>query len=324
MQAYRLFSPPSYLGSLRPVFGSCRLAARTGERPRFASGRMTVSPPRAIRSQASSISSSPSRAATMPSGSRDCLWWTSIPIRRMPTPMSSAGSARRRSRSRRARVYITGIGLKAGRPPKFGCQASPSTSRPAFSSLLLVRSPSAWMVPNTCRSKGASNPSPRCLVSSIASRQVEPEQEIEFTSSGKVAVSSRNTALWRSAIEYAPCVNSLAALAGDLRAHRDWHFENPETVSEDEVRRVSEWAWQKRLDNQIWSGRRSEVRFPRSVMDRLLRHKHGADAFLLYCLLRSEHGHIAAEISRSFPGRCARLAYSKCRATDFIERSMSW
>jgi hypothetical protein len=142
---------------------------------------------------------------------------------------------------------------------------------------------------------------------------VEPEQEIHFTPTGKVAVSSRNTAIWRAAIEYAPCVDSLAALAADLRGHRDWHFEHPQSVSDDEVRRVAEWAWQKRLDNQIWSGRSSEVRFPRSVMDRLLRHKHGADAFLLYCLLRSEHGHI--------PGRIFPIVPEAMRKADLIDMS---
>lgn len=142
---------------------------------------------------------------------------------------------------------------------------------------------------------------------------VELEQEISFTPAGKVAVSSRNTALWRASIEYAPCVDSLAALAADLRAHRDWHFDNPESVSDDEVRRVAEWAWQKRCDNQIWSGRSSEVRFPRSTMDRLLRHKHGSDAFLVYCLLRSEHGHI--------PGRVFPIVPAAMREAGLIEMS---
>ena len=142
---------------------------------------------------------------------------------------------------------------------------------------------------------------------------VEPEQEIRFTPTGKVAVSSRNTALWRAAIEYAPCVDSFAALLADLRAHRDWNFDNPETVSNDEVRRVAEWAWQKRLDNQLWFGRSSEVRFSRSTMDRLLRHRHGSDAFLVYCLLRSEHGHI--------PGRVFPIVPNAMRKAGLIEMS---
>lgn len=108
----------------------------------------------------------------------------------------------------------------------------------------------------------------------------------------KIPVGRRNHALFQRAREYAPCVDSLDELLGDLLAIRNIQCDDPETVRDEEVVKIAGWAWKLRLENRLWSGRNSVLQINRIVIDKLQNVKHGTEAFMLHAVLVSAHGHI--------------------------------
>lgn len=108
----------------------------------------------------------------------------------------------------------------------------------------------------------------------------------------KVPKGERNPALWRRAIEYAPLADDFDGLVGDLVALRDIEFDDAASVPDAEIDKVARWAWQLRLQGNLWSKRNSGVKINRLVLDYLLPRRDGADALALYNLIQSEHGHV--------------------------------
>lgn len=121
--------------------------------------------------------------------------------------------------------------------------------------------------------------------------QFRDKRPATTVSKGKVAEGERNGVLWRRAVEYAPVVDNFDGLVADLAAVRDLEFDDPESVSDAEIRKVAEWAWKLRLEGRLWAGRNSAVQINRQALDVLLPRKDGADALALYNLLMAEHGH---------------------------------
>ena len=101
----------------------------------------------------------------------------------------------------------------------------------------------------------------------------------------------RNSVLWKRAVEYASLVDNVEGLIADLAALRNIEFDDPATVPDSEVIKVATWAWKRRLAGSSWSGRNSEVKINRLVLNALLPLPCGFEAYSLYSLLLANHGH---------------------------------
>jgi hypothetical protein len=143
-------------------------------------------------------------------------------------------------------------------------------------------------------------------------------------SSGKVPVTNRWDNLWPRALQLAQYADSLDGLAADLIAIRNIEFEEPASFGDAEVMKAAEWAWDKRIKDQIWIGRKSEFRMDRMVTDKLIT-AGDCDAYALYSVLQSNHGHIPdyefAIVAKAMAGRvigiCARrITAAKLRLAE--------
>ncbi|WP_287376847.1 primase C-terminal domain-containing protein [Mesorhizobium sp.] len=114
----------------------------------------------------------------------------------------------------------------------------------------------------------------------------------------KIAAGRRNDELFARALEYARTVENYDQLLADLLQMRTIQLEAPSDFSDSEVEKIAKSVWRYRLENNLWQGRSSAVKIRRDIMDRLLRRDHGCDAFTLYTVLQSNHGHIPG---RQFP-----------------------
>lgn len=118
-----------------------------------------------------------------------------------------------------------------------------------------------------------------------------PVLRVQTVASPAFKVGERNRALTKAAIEMALCVDSFDELLGNLQFIRDERAESPETVSEAELMGIARWAWQKRLDNNVFAGRNSEFRVQRTALDVLKSMPKSSDAIALYTVLADLHGH---------------------------------
>ncbi|ESZ07162.1 MULTISPECIES: bifunctional DNA primase/polymerase [unclassified Mesorhizobium] len=102
---------------------------------------------------------------------------------------------------------------------------------------------------------------------------------------------TRDRHLYRRGIELALVADSEAEVFEELCAYRDLECENPEGVSNAEVRAKAKWAWRHREKLYLWGGRNSTFAINRSATAALAGHKKGDDAALLYMVLSQTHGH---------------------------------
>lgn len=105
---------------------------------------------------------------------------------------------------------------------------------------------------------------------------------------------SRHGFLVKRARVYVELVDSCAELASNLMHDRDAHCEaGGDPMPDAEVVNIAEWAWGKRLEpGGLYEGRNSKFKVERAAMDHLLPQPGGAEAFALYSVLKSAHGHI--------------------------------
>ncbi|MBZ9981315.1 bifunctional DNA primase/polymerase [Mesorhizobium sp. BR-1-1-8] len=109
--------------------------------------------------------------------------------------------------------------------------------------------------------------------------------------SKRAEVGTRDRHLYRRGIELALVADSEAEVFEELCAYRDLECDNPEGVSNAEVRAKARWAWRNRERLYIWGGRNSTFAIHRSATAALAAHKNGDDAALLYMVLNGAHGH---------------------------------
>ena len=102
----------------------------------------------------------------------------------------------------------------------------------------------------------------------------------------------RNPHLIKKAVEYAPCVNSLEELYKNLLFDRENFCLNPNTVSDTEVFKIADWAWKKRLNNQLYNNTNSAFKIERSAYHTIYQHPNGRAAWELYVFLYDKHGHV--------------------------------
>ena len=103
----------------------------------------------------------------------------------------------------------------------------------------------------------------------------------------------RHGYLVKRARAYVELVDSCAELTANLMHDRDAHCETGgDPMSDTEVVNIAEWAWGKRLEpGGLYEGRSSKFKVSRDAMDHLLPRQGGAEAFALYTVLQSAHGH---------------------------------
>lgn len=110
--------------------------------------------------------------------------------------------------------------------------------------------------------------------------------------SNLISEGARHSALVQKAIELVRAAASREAFLFELLHIRDRECDRPETMPDSEVAGIAEWAWQKRLDNQLWSGANSGFRLNRLALEALRGNPRQDQALGLFALLSAEHGHI--------------------------------
>lgn len=107
----------------------------------------------------------------------------------------------------------------------------------------------------------------------------------------RVAEGSRNYALTLAAIQMVEAVDDPEELFGNLRFIRDDECEDPATVPDEELQKITDWAWSRRLEGKVYHGRNSEFRMPREALDAIMALPNASDALALFVVLQSQHGH---------------------------------
>lgn len=102
---------------------------------------------------------------------------------------------------------------------------------------------------------------------------------------------SRNSFLYKQAINYVRTVENENELYENLIYDRDEYCENPQSISDKEVSKIAKWAWLKRLDNKIFEGQHSVFKVDRHAHTTINAHPKGRDAWELYVFLNDKHGH---------------------------------
>lgn len=115
-------------------------------------------------------------------------------------------------------------------------------------------------------------------------------------SPGKVAVGERYFAAKTKARELVEIVDSVDELHAALRAYATDAFADPASYTDDECRRLSDWMWRQRLNNNLWQGEMAATKVRHCELDRLLSEKGGADALALLHVLRRNHGAVPGKL----------------------------
>lgn len=102
---------------------------------------------------------------------------------------------------------------------------------------------------------------------------------------------SRNSFLYKQAINYVRTVENENELYENLIHDRDEYCENPQSISDKEVSKIAKLAWLKRLDNKIFEGQHSVFKIDRHARTTINSHPKGRDAWELYMFLNDKHGH---------------------------------
>jgi len=92
------------------------------------------------------------------------------------------------------------------------------------------------------------------------------------------------------AIKLAKTASSLEALVSELREAVNLNCEEPQSVSATEIENMAGWAWQKRLDGELWGGGISVAQIHNHEFETLMEYKNGPDALALLYNLHHCHG----------------------------------
>ena len=129
----------------------------------------------------------------------------------------------------------------------------------------------------------------------------------------RINVGQRNTALWQAAIKMVEFVDDADELFQNLRHQADTECEDPQTITDDELRGIAKWAWEKRCSNDVWTEGRGAIRIGRDILDTLRDTQNYSDALGLFVTLQDKHGHIA--------GRAFALKHKPMREAGLTDLS---
>ena len=124
---------------------------------------------------------------------------------------------------------------------------------------------------------------------------------------GLIREGKRNKELCSEAIRMVAHVNDVDELAANLKSFCLDQCENPATVTDVEIAKITDWAWQRRLEGKLYAGRKSEFPVDRTALDALRGRSNSSDAIALYVGLLDAHGHVPA---RRFPLAHAAMRYA--------------
>jgi Bifunctional DNA primase/polymerase, N-terminal len=103
---------------------------------------------------------------------------------------------------------------------------------------------------------------------------------------------NRHETLTRAAIQMVEAVDGVDELLCNLQFIRDEECQNPNTIFDDELCKIADWAWTRRLESKVYSNRNSEFRVHRLSLDALMSCPNASDAIALLVTLQALHGHI--------------------------------
>ena len=106
-----------------------------------------------------------------------------------------------------------------------------------------------------------------------------------------IRVGHRHVQLVREAIRMVEYVDSAGELVANLEGVRNDLCADAATMPDSELRDIAKWAWQCRLNNNVYRGRDSAFSVNRQALDALRRWDNETDAIALYVLLVDLHGH---------------------------------
>ncbi len=109
--------------------------------------------------------------------------------------------------------------------------------------------------------------------------------------SGAITTGSRNNELCLAAINQVETIETPDELFSNLAFIRDEECENPSTIPDEELRKIADWAWSKRLEGNVYRDRNSEFRMNRACLARLADFDNVSDAVALLVILQANHGH---------------------------------
>ena len=129
----------------------------------------------------------------------------------------------------------------------------------------------------------------------------------------RIQAGQRNYALTVEAIHMVEYVDQPDELFENLRYIRDDQCDDPATVHDEELRKIAEWAWSRRLEGKVFRGRDSEFRLHRHALDALKCLPNASDTIALFVLLQDQHGHV--------PGKTFALSYQGMRKAGHTDLS---
>lgn len=104
----------------------------------------------------------------------------------------------------------------------------------------------------------------------------------------------RHNALKRRARELALVADSLQEVVDDLIAFRDWEIEEPAEFSDEVIKNLAAWFWDKRENGRLWGKKNSGVFVHRHPITVLARQGYSL-ALMVYTVVLSFHGHKGGE-----------------------------
>lgn len=118
-------------------------------------------------------------------------------------------------------------------------------------------------------------------------------ERVVISFKGSIEPGGRNDALVSRAVALAKNASSQLELETSLLEYARAHLATWENFSPSQVPSIASWAWDKRKANKLYGRENSEFRLGRQAMDlvRKLPSKRVPDAWFLYSLLVSVHGH---------------------------------
>ena len=138
----------------------------------------------------------------------------------------------------------------------------------------------------------------------------------------KIPEGRRNSAAFKYALQQASYCDTEEDLLDVVRTYAARHFEHgPCPLSEAELRKTVGSAWGYEQDGRNWSGSKGAAVIENEALDRFMKVKVGADAFLILCDLRRNHSHRNqpfALVVRSYITRFSGLSERRCKAAILL------
>ncbi len=126
----------------------------------------------------------------------------------------------------------------------------------------------------------------------------------------KIRKGTRHNAIRSKGLEIVHQVSSGDALFQALLEFRNDKCEDPASMTDDEIRKIADWCWGLRGNNQIWEGDNSVFRIRRNELKALA---GNPDSIALFSVLQCYHGHT--------PGKSFALVHKSMKSEGLIDLS---